>query len=92
MQIQTAVYKLKQRYPRLFEEYLFDTNGHYPFSNKLRGELSRLKLSGILSLNPGKAPYGIEVGEDNLRNLEGRERLEQIADELYDLIKIDDDK
>jgi len=47
----------------MFDDLLFDTNGGYPFCEKLDEILSEFQLSGIIgSKNPILKEYSIDIG------------------------------
>ena len=51
--LQRAFFSLKQEFPGLFTEFIFDESGVTPFSEELDSVLFRLEASAILStLNP----------------------------------------
>lgn len=53
-----TVYRMKEEYPSVFGDFLFDESGISPFSEELDGVLFRLETSGILSsMNPSHSTY-----------------------------------
>lgn len=51
--IYRSFYKLKEKYPKVFEEFVFSRNDVYPFSSLLSRILFRLQNAGIIStVNP----------------------------------------
>jgi hypothetical protein len=51
--IYCSFYKLKEKYPEFFEEFIFSRNDVYPFSSLLWRILFRLQNAGIIStVNP----------------------------------------
>lgn len=96
--LQSALYNLYKnpKYKRFLKEYLFDINGHFPFSRDFETTLVNMKMSGIMytyglnfkeyTLNP-KLKTSFEKHTKPLFNESELETLTQMSKEFFAYIK-----
>ncbi len=95
--IHTALYRLKEKYQELLKEFLFDTNGTFPFSNLLERILMRGQISGVIEIKNFFAPktaYNLAVYnkyfEEYIRSKLAKEKikiLEKAGQDYSNLIQ-----
>lgn len=56
-QFHEEIYKYKEKYPEIFEEFLFDTNGVYPYCYLIERIYMRYMISGVLEYCRGKDTF-----------------------------------
>lgn len=72
--IHTSFYNLQKKYPELFPNLLFDTNGAFPYSEELSRIFFELYRSGILhwTLNLKKYVFSSDMKSKVLKNLSNK--------------------
>ncbi|MEW6276296.1 MAG: hypothetical protein AB1556_14455 [Bacillota bacterium] len=94
--IHKAIYVLKQRYPRLFEQFDFDESGLTPFSDLLDRVLFRMETSTLLgTINPKFSHYELSdsIKQDLKNSLEkfsdeDKQHLITISEQFEQLVEI----
>jgi hypothetical protein len=53
----TEIYKYSKQHPEIFKEFLFDTNGTFPYSELLERIFQRYNISGVIEKCRGKDTF-----------------------------------